>query len=175
MQSSSYYKLILTMLTISFVSECRLWKACLTTVWHSFQANTCSKKSSAKLFWVYWSERRTGCGRSTTSFGKILIYELFAAVKLKQREKNVALVASPWRMLSMIKLKQWFFKTILYQNINYSLNCNYQLSTLCRVIVFSYTCPSCFYGRCFPISLCVLQIYYLTSLLPIQRSILAGI
>ena len=27
MQSSSYYKLVLTMLTISFVSECRLWKA----------------------------------------------------------------------------------------------------------------------------------------------------
>ena len=80
------------MLTISFVSECRLWKAFLTTVWHSFWVNTCSKKSSAK-----------------------------------QREKNVVLVASPLRMLSMIKLKQWFFKTILYQNINYLLNCNYQL------------------------------------------------
>ena len=26
------------------------------------------------------------------------------------------------------------FKTILYQNINYLLNCNYQLSTLCRVM-----------------------------------------
>ena len=130
MQSSSYYKLILTMLTISFVSECRLWKACLTTVWHSFQANRCSKKSSAKLFWVYWSKSRTGCCRSTTSFGKILIYHLFAAVKLKQREKNVVLVASPLRMLSMD------FKTILYQNINYLLNCNYQLSTLCRVICF---------------------------------------
>ena len=63
----------------------------------------------------------------TTSFGKILIYQLFAAVKLKQREKNVVLVASPLRMLSMIKLKQWFFKTILHQNIKYLLNCNYQL------------------------------------------------
>ena len=117
------------MLTISFVSECRLWKACtcLTTVWHSFQANRCSKKSSAKLFWVFWSESRTGCCRSTTTFGKILIYHLFAAVKLKQREKNVVLVASPLRMLSMIKLKQCFFKTILYQNISYLLNCNYQL------------------------------------------------
>ena len=44
----------------------------------------------------------------TTGFGKILIYQLFAAVKLKQREKNVVLVASPLRILSMIKLKQWF-------------------------------------------------------------------
>ena len=103
-------KLVLTMLTISFVSECRLWKACLTTVWHSFQANRCSKKSSAKLFWVYWSKSRTGCCRSTTTFGEILIYHLFAAVKLKQREKNVVLVASPLRMLSMIKLKQWILK-----------------------------------------------------------------
>ena len=41
----------------------------------------------------------------TTGFGKILIYQLFAAVKLKQREKNVVLVASPLRILSMIKLK----------------------------------------------------------------------
>ena len=44
----------------------------------------------------------------TTGFGKILIQQLFAAVKLKQREKNVVLVASPLRILSMIKLKQWF-------------------------------------------------------------------
>ena len=70
----------------------------------------------------------------TTGFGKILIYQLFAAVKLKQREKNVVLVASPLRMLSLIKLKQCFFKTILYQKINYLLRGNYQLSTLCRVI-----------------------------------------
>ena len=42
----------------------------------------------------------------TTGFGKILIHQLFAAVKLKQREKNVVLVASPLRILSMIKLKQ---------------------------------------------------------------------
>ena len=42
---------------LSFVSKCRLWKACLTTVWHHFQAKTCSKKSSARLFWVYWSKR----------------------------------------------------------------------------------------------------------------------
>ena len=41
----------------------------------------------------------------TTGFGKILIYQLFAAVKLKQRETNVVLVASPLRILSMIKLK----------------------------------------------------------------------
>ena len=47
-----YYKLVLTMLTISFVSECRLLKACLTTVWHSFQANTCSKKSSARPLYL---------------------------------------------------------------------------------------------------------------------------
>ena len=33
----------------------------------------------------------------TTGFGKILIYQLFPAVKLKQREKNVVLVASPLR------------------------------------------------------------------------------
>ena len=80
----------------------------------------------------------------TTSFGKILIYQLFAAVKLKQREKNVVLVASPLRMLSMIQLKQCFFKTILYQKINYSLNCNYQLSTLCRVICFLLHLPLVF-------------------------------
>ena len=42
---------------------------------------------------------------NTTGFGKILIYQLFVAVKLKQREKNVVLVASPLRILSMIKLK----------------------------------------------------------------------
>ena len=29
----------------------------MTTVWHNFQANTCSKKSSAWLFWVSWSKR----------------------------------------------------------------------------------------------------------------------
>ena len=53
----SHTELVLTMLTISFVSDYRLWKACLTTVWHSFQANTCSKKSGARLFWVYWGKR----------------------------------------------------------------------------------------------------------------------
>ena len=119
--------------------------ACLTTVLHSFQANTCSKKSGARLFWVYWSKSRTWCvAVLSTSFGKFLIYQLFTAVKLKQREKNVVLVASPLRMLSMIKLKQCFFKTILYQKINYSLNCNYQLSTLCRVICFLLHLPLVF-------------------------------
>ena len=29
----------------------------VTTVWNNFQANTCSKKSSARLFWVYWGKR----------------------------------------------------------------------------------------------------------------------
>ena len=36
------------------------------------------------------------------------------------------------------------FKTILYQNINYLLNCNYQLSTLCRVIRFLLHLPLVF-------------------------------
>ena len=53
----SHTELVLTMLTISFVSECRLWKARLTTVWHRFQANTYSNKSGARLFWVYWGKR----------------------------------------------------------------------------------------------------------------------
>ena len=53
----SHTELVLTMLTISFVSEYRLWKARLTTVWHRFQANTYSKKSGARLFWVYWGKR----------------------------------------------------------------------------------------------------------------------
>ena len=109
-----------------------------------FSSKYVLKKSSAKLFWLYWSKSRTGCGRSTTSFGKILIYQLFAAVKLKQREKNVVLVASPLRMLSLIKLKQCFFKTILYQKINYLLRGNYQLSTLCRVIWFLLHLPLVF-------------------------------
>ena len=34
-----------------------------------------------------------------TSFGKSLIYQLFAAVKFKQREKNVVLVVSPLRSI----------------------------------------------------------------------------
>ena len=92
-----------------------------------FSSKYVLKKEQRQAVLGDWSKSRTGCGRSTTSFGKMLIYQLFAAVKLKQREKNVVLVASPLRMLSMIKLKQWFFKSILYQNINYLLNCNYQL------------------------------------------------
>ena len=74
------------MLTISFVLGCRLWKACLTTVWHSFQANTCSKKNTG-----------LGCFGFNAGF-----YQLFAAVKLKQREKNVVLVAS--LLQSIIKI-----------------------------------------------------------------------
>ena len=83
---------------IIFCIGCRLWKACLTTVWHSFQANTCGKKSSARLFWVHWSKRIWDVvAVLPTSFGKSFIYQLFAAVKLKQREKDVVLVASPLR------------------------------------------------------------------------------
>ena len=74
------------MLTISFVSECRLRKACLTTVWHSFQART-----------------SPGCFGFNAGFGKsFYIHQLFMAVKLKQREKNVVLVASP--LQSIIKI-----------------------------------------------------------------------
>ena len=29
------------------------WKRA-STVWHNFQAYTCTKKSSVRLFWVYW-------------------------------------------------------------------------------------------------------------------------
>ena len=144
MQSSSYYKLVFNMLTTSFVSKCRLWKACLTTIWHSFQANTCSKRAAPSCFGFTGAKAGLVVAVLTTSFGKILIYQLFAAVKLKQREKNVVLVASPLRMLSMIKLKQCFFKTILYQKINYLLNWNYQASTLCRVICFLLHLPLVF-------------------------------
>ena len=63
-------------------------------------------------------------------------------------------------------------RSLAVKLLNYLLNCNYQLSTLhvqCWVIYFfSYTSAglSCFCNQCFLISLCVLQINYLTSLLP---------
>ena len=38
----------------------------MTTVWHNFPVNTCSKKSIARLFWVYWS--RGCCGGSSKGF-----------------------------------------------------------------------------------------------------------
>ena len=138
-------KLVLTMLTISFVSECRLWKACLTTFWHSFQANTCSKKSSAKLFWVYWSDSRTGCCRSTTRFGKILIYLPLvrgSETQTKRKECSISCIAIADVIYDQVEAMD--FKTILYQNINYLLNCNYQLSTLCRVIRFLLHLPLVF-------------------------------
>ena len=128
MQSSSYYKLVLTMLTISFVSECR---KCGKRAWRlfgiGFEQIRAQKRAAPSCFGFTRANAGLAVTVLTTSFGKILIYQLFAAVKLKQREKNVVLVASPLRMLSMIKLKQCFFKTILYQNISYLLNCNYQL------------------------------------------------
>ena len=109
-----------------------------------FSSKYVLKKSSASCFGFTGAKAGLVVAVLTTSFGKILIYQLFAAVKLKQREKNVVLVASPLRMLSLIKLKQCFFKTILYQKINYLLRGNYQLSTLCRVIWFLLHLPLVF-------------------------------
>ena len=145
MQSSSYYKLVFNMLTTSFVSKCRLWKACLTTIWHSFQANTCSKKSSAKLFWLYWSKSRTGCGRSYHEFWENFNLPVVrgSETQTKRKECSISCIAIADVINIMIKLKQCFFKTILYQNISYLLNCNYQLcanssSNLAFTNTFSY-------------------------------------
>ena len=134
------------MLTISFVSKCRLWKASvLDDCFAQFSSKYVLKKERRQAVLGLLEQKPDWCvAVLSTSFGKFLIYQLFTAVKLKQREKNVVLVASPLRMLSMIKLKQCFFKTILYQKINYSLNCNYQLSTLCRVICFLLHLPLVF-------------------------------
>ena len=134
------------MLTISFVSECRLWKASvLDDCFAQFSSKYVLKKERRQAVLGLLEQKPDWCvAVLSTSFGKFLIYQLFTAVKLKQREKNVVLVASPLRMLSMIKLKQCFFKTILYQKINYLLKGNYQLSTLCRVIWFLLHLPLVF-------------------------------
>ena len=117
------------MLTISFVSECRKrGKRAWRLFGIVFEQIRAQKRAAPSCFGFTRANAGLVVTVLTTSFGKILIYQLFAAVKLKQREKNVVLVAwSPLQMLPMIKLKQWFFKTILHQNIKYLLNCNYQL------------------------------------------------
>ena len=107
------------MLTISFVSEYRLWKACLTTVWHSFQANTCSKKSSARLL------QKDVVAVLLTSFRESFwIYQLSAALKLKQREKNVVLVLSPLRpyqiWLSWGNERSWRFSHSITLPLNHA-------------------------------------------------------
>ena len=144
MQSSSYYKLVFNMLATSFVSKCRLWKACLTTIWHSFQANTCSKKSSAKLFWVYWSKSRTGCGRSYHEFWENFNLPVVRGSETQTKRKECSISCIAIADVINDQVEAMDFKTILYQNINYLLNCNYQLSTLCRVIRFLLHLPLVF-------------------------------
>ena len=64
----SYYKLLLTMLTISLVSECRLWKACLTTVWHSFQAKIIRAQRKAAPGCFRFTGEKGCCGGSSHGF-----------------------------------------------------------------------------------------------------------
>ena len=90
----SYYKLVLTMLNISFVSECRLWKTCLTAVWHSFQANTFSKRSSTRQFWVYSGKRMLW--RFSSSHGFWEKFNLAVArgseTQTKRKERDILLL-----------------------------------------------------------------------------------
>ena len=87
------------------LSECRLWKACLTTVWHNFQANICSKKSSARLLWVYWSKGCSG-GSSQEFWEKFnLAVVRRSESRIKRKERGIV-VASP--LLSIISdYYQW--------------------------------------------------------------------
>ena len=40
----------------------------MTTVWHNFQANTYSKKSSTRLFWGLLEQKDACCGGSSKGF-----------------------------------------------------------------------------------------------------------
>ena len=86
------------MLSISFVLECRRRKACLTTVWHSFQANNELKEEQRQAVLCLLGQKGV-VAVLPTSIGKSLMYQLFATVKLKQNEKNVVLVAQPLRSI----------------------------------------------------------------------------
>ena len=82
------------------------------TVWHNFHAILAQRRAAPGCF------RLTGtkgcCGGSSHGFWEKFNYELFAAVKLKQREKNLVLVALPLRSIIYLLLKtESFDNTIL--------------------------------------------------------------
>ena len=81
------------------------------TVWHNFHAILARRRAAPGCF------RFTGtkgcCGGSSLGFWEKFNYELFAAVKLKQREKNLALVASPLRSIIYYLKTESFDNAIL--------------------------------------------------------------
>ena len=74
-----YYKLLLIMVTKYFVSLCGLWEGCLTSA---------QRRAAPGCFGFTGSKGR--CSYHVL-WKKSLIYQLLAAVKLRQREKNLVL------------------------------------------------------------------------------------
>ena len=132
------------MLTISFVSECRLWKACLTTVWHSFQVNRCSKKEQRQAVLGLLERKPDWLLPFYHDFWENFNLPLVRGSETQTKRKECSISCIAIADVINDQVEAMDFKTILYQNINYLLNCNNQLSTLCRVICFLLHLPLVF-------------------------------
>ena len=65
------------------------------TVWHNFQANKSSKKSSARLFWV--SGAKGCCGGSSYGFWeKFNLGVVYGSETQTKRKEHGIVVASPY-------------------------------------------------------------------------------
>ena len=103
----------------------------MTTVWHNFQANTYSKESSARLFWVSCSKRMLW-----RFFPRVSLKVEFSScsrqseTQTKKKERGVV-VASPLRSIindqveAMREAKWWGDADILYfKNRKLSSSCS---------------------------------------------------
>ena len=86
-----YYKLVLS---IFFLLAYRLWKACLTIVWHSFKQNHAQRRVESGCFGFNGPGQKDVVAVFPHEFWVKFYLPVVRAVKHKQKEKNVVLVAS---------------------------------------------------------------------------------
>ena len=109
-----------------------------------FKQIRAQKRAAPGCFGFTGAKAGLVCGRSFHEFWEVFNLPVVhgSETQTKRKECSISCIAIADVINDQVEAMD--FKTILYQNINYLLNCNYQLSTLCRVIRFLLHLPLVF-------------------------------